>query len=74
MVDSQHMTKKQQERALRKLKQQERFDWADRQISLFRGSTWMCCLQPALTFYTNLLAAQIQKDEAEEQAEMGASN
>ena len=59
------------QRKERQLLQEERFEIADRLISLLRGSCLMFCLQPALTLYTGgRLAAQIKKDEAEAETDV----
>ena len=62
-------TPAQKARRRRELLMQERYEFADRQISMFRGSCFMCCLQPVLHWYTNRLTAQLAQDQAAEEAE-----
>ena len=35
-----------------------RLEWADRQLALHRGSCFMCCLQPVLSWWARLRIAQ----------------
>ena len=62
-LESQLLTRKQIARAERAPKQEDRLEYADRQIALYRGSCFMPCLQPVLQFYADRLNRKVAKDE-----------
>ena len=68
-IADQQLTEVQRARQLRSQLQDERIEFADRQITINKGSLWMPCLQPVLDFYAARLAAQVAQDEADQAEE-----